>query len=191
MNPKVLGTGALRDYWELESEVPASPYPEAQDMPGVVDCTEDDDEKEEDLQRQLEEGEERRMRLEAEAEDSEEVELDEVQYNSNSKVKDFRDACKQRSLAFSGSKKRMLQRLQGFKREQEGRLQLEVASKLFRERERKPVALGQPNFLVYVIRNCTSSHTFPMLHGAKLVLLREPKKMHTFAEIRRRTSGNV
>ena len=139
-----LAPGPLCDYWEIDSEVPVSPYPEAQNMPRVVDWSEDGDEKEEELQRQLEEGEERRTRLEAEAEDPEEVELDEVLYNSNSTVKDLRDACKQRSLAFSGSKKKMLQRLQGFKRELEGRLQLEVASKLFRERERKPVALGQP-----------------------------------------------
>ena len=73
-----------------------------------------------------------------------EVELDETLYTEKMTVKELHLACKERQLPYSGSKRRMLDRLIAFKVNLENQMKLSIASKLFDKRERKPTALGQP-----------------------------------------------
>ena len=135
-------TGCFRDYWEQNSEVPRFPYPETETVEREVDWSEDEDEKEEELEERLRTMEEDRMKLKEIGE--EQVEFADVTYNYDNSVKELKDACKERSLATSGSKKKLLERLSLYKRQQEDRMQVEIADKLHKEKERKPMALGQP-----------------------------------------------
>ena len=134
--------GRIKDYWEVNSEVPVSPYPEAEELVKAMDWSEDEAEGEEALEERLREGEEQRLRFEER--DEAEVELDNVTFNKEMPAKELQDACKLRGLPSGGSKKKLLQRLGGFKRELEEKIQTDVANRLFRERERKPIAIGQP-----------------------------------------------
>ena len=135
-------TGCFQNYWEQGSEVPRFPYPETKNVEREVEWSEDEDEKEEELEERWKRIEEDRMKLRELGEGQ--VEFAEVTYSQENSVKELKDACRERSLATSGSKKKLLERLALYKRQQEDRMQVEIADKLHREKERKPLALGQP-----------------------------------------------
>ena len=59
-------------------------------------------------------------------------------------VKELQVACKERGLPYSGSKKRLLDRLMAFRINIENKMNLNIANKLFREQEGKPTTIGQP-----------------------------------------------
>ena len=78
------------------------------------------------------------------AERPHEVELDEVTFSEKMSVKELQMACKERQLAHTGSKKKLLERLVTFKVNLENQMHLAVANKLYNEQRRRPVTLGQP-----------------------------------------------
>ena len=132
----------LLDYWAPNSEVPVHPYPEPTgEIRHIEWSDEEEQEREEELEEQVEAQDiEKRYVLER----GDEVELDEVLYNEKSTVKELQLACRERGLPCTGSKKRLLSRLIGFKVDIEDKFQLNIASKLFREQQRTPMTLGQP-----------------------------------------------
>ena len=132
----------IKDYWEQGSEVPITPYPEIESS-GMqrTDWSEDEGEEPEIL-----EGQEMVHDVEKDVIVSKpnEIELDEVIYSDKTSVKDLQMACKERGLAHTGSKRRLLDRMLAFKVNLENQMQLSVASKLFQENQRRPISLGQP-----------------------------------------------
>ena len=78
------------------------------------------------------------------AEKKDEVELDEVTYSEKMTVKELQMARKERQLAHTGSKKKLLERLVGYKVYMETKMHVAVANKLYEEKRRRPVTLGQP-----------------------------------------------
>ena len=130
----------LQDYWAPNSEVPVHPYPEPTgEIRHIEWSDEEEQEREEELEEQVEAQDiEKRYVLER----GDEVELDEVLYNEKSTVKELQLACRERGLPCTGSKKRLLSRLIGFKVDIEDKFQLNIASKLFREQQRTPMTLG-------------------------------------------------
>ena len=133
----------MEDYWEQDSEVPVRPLPEekVREAQGRTDWSEDDYENEEDLELRLDAQEIEKMVV---AEKRDEVELDETLYTEKMTVKELQLACKERQLPYSGSKRRLLDRLIAFKVNLENQMKLSIASKLYEEQERRPTALGQP-----------------------------------------------
>ena len=131
----------FKDYWEAGSEVPVAPYPLTDGSFGHVEWSEDEGEELEEL-----EAEEMHHDIEKTvvAEKQHEVEMDEVVYSEKMTVKELQMACKERQLAYTGSKKKLLERLVAFKVNLENQMHLAVASKLYNERRRRPVTLGQP-----------------------------------------------
>ena len=111
-------------------------------MTREFEWSEDDQEGEAELEEALKDSEERRLK--AEEKDLEEIEIDHRIFNTSNSVKELQEACQSRGLPISGSKKKLLQKLAVFKRELEDRVRMDIANKLFQERERKPLTLGQP-----------------------------------------------
>ena len=65
-------------------------------------------------------------------------------YNEKNTVKELQLARKERGLAYTGSKKRLLSRLIAFKVDIENKFQMSIANKLFKEQQRTPLTLGHP-----------------------------------------------
>ena len=120
----------MEDYWELNSEVPIRPYPEERmrEPQGRLDWSEDEREEEEELEMQLEAQDIEKMAV---ADRPNEIELDEVTYTEKMSVKELQMACKERELPYTGSKRRLLDRLLAFKINIENKLKLSIANKLF------------------------------------------------------------
>ena len=133
----------MEDYWEPDSEVPKKPFPEEKNKEPDkrLDWSEDDREEEEELELQMEARDIEKMVV---AERPNEVELDEVVYTDKMTVKELQLACKERELPYSGSKKRLLDRLMAFRINLENQMKLSIANKLFEETQRRPLTLGQP-----------------------------------------------
>ena len=121
--------------------MPIAPYPLTEAVINQTDWSEDERE-------ELEELEGKEMFHDVEkmvvAEKKDEVELDEVTYSEKTLVKELQMACKDRQLAHTGSKKKLLERLIGYKVYMETRMHMAVANKLYDEKRRRPVTLGQP-----------------------------------------------
>ena len=131
----------FKDYWEPGSEVPLAPYPLTDGAFGHLEWSEDEGEELEELQAQEMYHDVEKMVV---AERPHEVELDEVTFSEKMSVKELQMACKERQLAHTGSKKKLLERLVAFKVNLENQMHLAVASKLYNEQRRRPVTLGQP-----------------------------------------------
>ena len=125
---------AMEDYWEADSEVPVNPFPEERTRApqGRMDWSEDDREEEEDLEIKMDAQDIEKMVV---ADRPNEVELDEVIYTDKMPVKELQVACKERGLPYSGSKKRLLDRLMAFRINIQNKMKLNIANKLFREQE--------------------------------------------------------
>ena len=131
----------FKDYWEHDSEVPISPFPEPEDVIHTVEWSEDDAEEIEDLEQQVENQDIEKLVI---AKRPHEVELDETMFSEKTSVKDLQVACKERNLPYTGSKKRLLERLMSFKINIETQMQLSIANKIYKEQQRVPVTIGQP-----------------------------------------------
>ena len=59
-------------------------------------------------------------------------------------MKELREGCERHGLPTSGSKSKLFMRLGNFRTDLKAKMQTELARKLYRERERKPVALNIP-----------------------------------------------
>ena len=68
-----------------------------------------------------------------------EVELDQVLFSEKMKVKELQVACRERQLPWTGSKKKLLDRLLKFKVHLETQMHLAAAGKLYEEQQRRPV----------------------------------------------------
>ena len=111
----------FKDYWEHDSEVPISPFPEPEDAIQSVEWSEDDAEEIEDMEQQVENQDIEKLVI---AKHPHEVELDETMFSEKTSVKDLQMACKERNLPYAGSKKRLLERLMNFKINIETQMQL-------------------------------------------------------------------
>ena len=131
----------FKDYWEHDSEVPISPFPEPEDVIQTVEWSEDDAEEIEDMEQQAENQDIEKLVI---AKHPHEVELDETMFSEKTSVKDLQVACKERNLPYTGSKKRLLERLMSFKINIETQMQLSIANKIYKEQQRIPVTIGQP-----------------------------------------------
>ena len=133
----------MEDYWEHYSEVPKKPFLEekSRESEGRLDWSEDDKEGEEELELQMDTRDIEKMVV---ADRLNEIELDEVVYTDKMSVKELQLACKERNLPYSGSKRRLLDRLLAFRINLENQMKFSIANKLFEEQQRKPLTLGQP-----------------------------------------------
>ena len=131
----------FKDYWEPGSEVPVAPYPQTDGAFGHLEWSGDEGEELEELEAQEMYHDVEKMVV---AERPHEVELDEVTFSEKMSVKELQMACKERQLAHTGSKKKLLERLVAFKVNLENQMHLAVAKKLYNEQRRRPVTLGQP-----------------------------------------------
>ena len=102
----------FRDYWEPDSEVPISPCPEPEDAIKATAWSADDGGEIEEMEQQVEHHDIEKRVI---AQHPHEVELDETPFSEKTSVKDLQIACKERNLAYTGSKKRLLKRLTTFK----------------------------------------------------------------------------
>ena len=118
-----------------------APYPLTDGAFGHLEWSEDEGEELEELEAQEMYHEVEEMVV---AERPREVELDEVTFSEKMSVKELQMACKERQLAHTGSKKKLLERLVAFKVNLENQMHLAVANKLYNEQKRRPVTLGQP-----------------------------------------------
>ena len=131
----------FKDYWEAGSEVPVAPYPLTEGAFGHLEWSEEEGEELEELEAQ---GMHHDIEKAVVAERQHEVELDEVTFSERMTVKELQMACKERQLAHTGSKKKLLERLVAFEVNLETQMHLAVAHKLYNEQSRRPVTLGQP-----------------------------------------------
>ena len=131
----------FKDYWEHDSEVPISPFPEPEDAIQSVEWSEDDAEEIEEMEQQVENQDIEKLVI---AKHPHEVELDETMFSEKTSVKDLQMARKERNLPYTGSKKRLLERLMNFKINIETQMQLSIANKIYKEQQRIPVTIGQP-----------------------------------------------
>ena len=131
----------FKDFRESGSEVPIPPYPCTEESFGHVERSEDDAEELDELERKEMYHDVEKMVV---AEKAHEVELGQVLFSEKMTVKELQIACKERQLPWTGSKKKLLERLMNFKVHLETQMHLAAASKLFEEQQRRPVTLGQP-----------------------------------------------
>ena len=76
--------------------------------------------------------------------DALDVEIDDVKYTEDNKLKELQSACQKLGLPTSGSKMRVLRRLQQYKYKQEERVAFEVAQRLYSEARREAVPVPTP-----------------------------------------------
>ncbi|CAK9000469.1 unnamed protein product, partial [Durusdinium trenchii] len=72
------------------------------------------------------------------------IQIDEAWFDKETKLKDLQEACKQLGLATSGSKIKVLRRLQSYKHHQEEKMAYEIAQRLFSESRREAIPLKTP-----------------------------------------------
>ncbi|CAK9042426.1 unnamed protein product, partial [Durusdinium trenchii] len=72
------------------------------------------------------------------------IQIDETWFDKETKLKDLQEICKQLGLATSGSKIKVLRRLQSYKHHQEEKMAYEIAQRLFSESRREAIPLKTP-----------------------------------------------
>ena len=131
----------LKNYFNFNSDVPFSQYPILGDEPAWPS----DDEEERDEFAAEGEGEAPgQWDLEIAEDEELQVTLDESTLNMESKLKDMQSWCKKLSLATSGGKMKCLKRLMKYHKQEEQRIALDIAKKLYAEDEHRPVQLAVP-----------------------------------------------
>ena len=137
----------IKDHFIENSEVPISQYPL---LDGEVAAWPDDDEDEveggEIPVLAAEGGAPAEMREDVEFQDPSEIEvqIDETLLTMSSKMKDLQEMCSKLNLPTSGDKTKVLKRLQKYKHNEEERLALEVAQRLYAESRREPISIKTP-----------------------------------------------
>ena len=142
--------GALQDYFVPNSEVPVSQYPLIGDEPASWPERRGRRRRRRDSST----GSRRRWpktsgpQVADDAEfvdpDALDVEIDDVKYTKDNKLKELQSACQKLGLPTSGSKMRVLRRLQQYKYKQEERVAFEVAQRLYSEARREAVPVPTP-----------------------------------------------
>ena len=138
--------GLIRDYFVLNSEVPVSQYPLLSGEPSSWPDDERDEEGGEFPMLAAGSGGRAEILEDVEFVDPDElrVQIDETWFDKETKLKDLQEICKQLGLATSGSKTKVLRRLQRFKHQQEEKMAYEVAQRLFAESRREAIPLKTP-----------------------------------------------
>ncbi|CAK9026497.1 unnamed protein product [Durusdinium trenchii] len=138
--------GLIRDYFVWNSEVPVSQYPLLQGEPSSWPDDERDEEGGEFPMLAAGSGGRAEIAEDVQFVDPDEmrVQIDDVWFDKETKLKDLQDICKQLGLATSGSKIKVLRRLQRYKHQEEEKLAYEVAQRLFSESRREAVPLKTP-----------------------------------------------
>ena len=140
------GPVKMQDLFELDSEVPVSQYPlmggdgefaawpEEEPEGGEAAGLAAGSEPAAMAPLDLELGDEAEMR----------VEIDEHVLTMDTKIKVLKDWCTRIGLATSGNKTKVLNRLRAYKANEERKVALELAQKLYAEDERRPLTLQVP-----------------------------------------------
>ena len=121
----VLPPSKIKDYFEVDSEVPVAPFPTTHRELQSDELGWSDEE--------VGVGDEKMMReppAEGHAGHRKEVEMDAVRYSLDNSLKELREGCERHGLCI--------------RMDLESKMQTEIARKLYREKERKPVSLGIP-----------------------------------------------
>ena len=142
-----LGPVKMRDLFEVDSEVPVSQYPLIGD--DFAAWPDEDEEREGGEMAGLAAGSIpapilEPLDLEVGDEDEAQVVIDEQVLTMETKVKELKEWCTKLGLATSGSKTKILNRLRAYKANEERKIALELAKKLYAEDERRPVAISVP-----------------------------------------------
>ena len=138
-----LAPTSFRHYWAPMSEVPISPYPQVHESHGYeVDWSDGEGEGEASFadDKTLDAEEPHRI----EVSDKETVEIDGKNYTAEMTLAELRKACRSFCLAESGSKAKLLRRLEEFRLQLAMKMEAEVAKRLFLEQQRKPVSIKVP-----------------------------------------------
>ena len=80
--------------------------------------------------------------------------MDAVRYSLDNSLEELREGCERHGLPTSGSKAKLLMRLDNFRMDPESKMQTEIARK-----ERKPVSLGIPSTTPLLVRAKPTSAT--------------------------------
>ena len=136
----------IRDYFVWNSEVPVSQYPLLQGEPSSWPDDERDEEGGEFPMLAAGSGGRAEIAEDIQFIDPEElrVQIDDLWFDKETKLQDLQDICKRLNLATSGSKIKVLKRLQRYKHQEEEKLAYEVAQRLFSESRREAVPLKTP-----------------------------------------------
>ena len=130
----------FRSYWEKDNEVPLAPYPQVEDALIEIGWDDDDDEVEAADDTTLKAEEE----FVPEAQGEENVKIDNHVFSKEMTTKQLRTACQKYGLPQSGTKWKLLQRLEQFKAKLDAQMETEVATKLYQESLRRPVQIKAP-----------------------------------------------
>ena len=144
----VVAPTKMKDYFEVDSEVPVTPFPTTFRGLQSDELGWSDEEvgvgNEEMMREAPAEGHEDEAAAEERAGQRKEVEMDAIRYSLYNSLKELREGCERHGLPTSGSKSKLLMRLDNFRMDLEAKMQTEIARKLHCEKERKPVSLGIP-----------------------------------------------
>ena len=105
------------------------------------------------------------------------MEIDDVKYTKDNKLKELQSACQKLGLPTSGSKMRVLRRLQQYKYKHEERVAFEVAQRLYSEARREAVPVPTPKLPSRHEQEMHHSPTSPIKHGVRPALQPVQKKM--------------
>ena len=138
--------GLIRDYFVISSEVPVSQYPLLSGEPSSWLDDERDEEGGELPMLAAGSGGRPEIAEDVAFVDPDElrIQIDEAWFDKETKLKDLQEVCKQLGLATSGSKIKVLRRLQSYKHHQEEKMAYEVAQRLFSESRREAIPLTTP-----------------------------------------------
>ncbi|CAK9080671.1 unnamed protein product [Durusdinium trenchii] len=138
--------GLIRDYFVVSSEVPVSQYPLLSGEPSSWPDDERDEEGGELPMLAAGSGGRPEILEDAAFIDPNElrIQIDETWFDKETKLKDLQEICKQLGLATSGSKIKVLRRLQSYKHHQEEKMAYEIAQRLFSESRREAIPLKAP-----------------------------------------------
>ena len=173
----------MKDYFEVDSQVPVAPFPttfrELQSELGWSD--EEVGVGNEEMRREAPaEGHEDEAAPKEHAGQCKEVDMDAIRYSLDNSLKALREGCERHGLPTSGSKSKLLMRLDNFRMDLEAKMQTEIARKLYREKERKPVSLWAfPRGHLWSSRTSTTSRTTLSPVGARPASAREQRKKST------------
>ena len=129
------------NYYEENSEVPVAPYPRV--LESRVDIRWDDED-EEDGEQATDDALYAEEYHAMEYEDQQEVTIDNEKFTMEMSAKQLREACLKHNLATSGSKKKLMLRLETYRVRLQMLMESDLAKKLYEEQMRRPVQIKPP-----------------------------------------------
>ncbi|CAK9062295.1 unnamed protein product [Durusdinium trenchii] len=139
--------GLIKDYFVVTSEVPVSQYPLLNGEPASWPEDEQEDQEGGEIPWLAAGGGERpEIAEDVHFVDPDELEvsIDELTFNKDNKLKDLQDMCRKLGLPTSGSKVKVLRRLQQHKHHEEEKIAYEIAQRLYSEQRREAIPVKTP-----------------------------------------------